>query len=750
MFSKLKNVDNQPEKLYLNRDFVLIRDGIPLTYYPDYLSREYRVKFANILSTLLVLVLFVSILGCGEDEEIPTKDPKEVAGDSITTIPTSQKSGGKSNEGKPERIVWLKIEEDGVYEAVKDCDQEFENWGQVKKQRLIVVKVLDAYGEGVPNVRVDWVLNRWCDAVGDIIETDDPGFKMAPAFKADSALAPQIKIDNLFAVTFTNSKSETLEGRRKDGGNVAIGVGETWINIISNREGETEITAFCPAIKDEKGRIISAVRKWIDLDWKFPSDEETEVIDGKLSQRTIVTKLFRVDDEGNPPKRPVKVCYRILNDLNEGPEATFENGSETICVEEIDNEGRAVATIKLKHQPGNLKTGTNTIEAEIFLSAHGEEKCEYTVSQKFSQHWHCGPNFEITQKLVRSEISSDELESPASIGKLEEVQYNITVTNKSHCIAQDVILTYTFNAQILAFQGSDDGVYNNREVLWNLGDIKQGERRAVNVKLEARESSAGTINKAKVNYDVPPNDFITKVYLPELVISCEPSCDPNESIIRVKEQNIPEIKITVTNESSIARATEVRLEAVFSEKVEWRLPEPVRVNHSDSKTLIVKFSPKAEGDNTLYLRCEEWGEYKKEVLVVIEPAIEIVKFKDPAGPVTVGEETEIEVIIKNKGVVKVSIDQIIGKVPEEMEIKEVTTDKNIEKIDLHDGEAFTSSAFEIDAGAHVWLKPKIKVVKIEGVEDVDVVYFKITINYNSMGEIIPYSQEYSIIIEKKK
>ncbi|MBC8232474.1 hypothetical protein H8E77_23235, partial [bacterium] len=531
--------------------------------------------------------------------------------------------------------------------------------------------------EGVPNVRVDWVLNRWCDAVGDIIETDDTGFEVAPAFKADGALAPQIKINNLFAVTFTNSKRETLEGRRKDGGNVAIDVGETWINIISNREGETEITAFCPAINDQKRRIISAVTKWIDLDWKFPSDEETEVIEGKISQRTIVTKLSRVGDEGNPPERPVKVCYKILNDLNEGPEATFEDGSIEILKQ--TNEGRAVATIKLKHKPGNLKTGTNTIEAEIFLSAHGEEKCEYTVSQKFSQHWYCGPNFEVTQKLVRSEISSDELEYHASIGKLEEVQYNITVTNESHCIAQDVILTYIFDAKIFELQeGSNGGVYNGRKVLWNLGDIKQWDSRTVNVKLKAiKETVEDTKNTAEVNYDGPPNDFTTKVCLPELVISCE----PNESIIRVKEQDIPEIKITVTNISGIARATDIEVVDDFPEnilsfkhasdggelnrydddnyKIEW--PPDKLMESGDSKTLTVKFSPKAEGSgyNNIYLKCKEWGDdnFKPHsTLVVIEPAIEIVKFKGPEGTVTVGETADFEVVIKNKGVVKVSID----------------------------------------------------------------------------------------------
>lgn len=299
----------------------------------------------NSLSVLLMVVIVINvfIFGCGEDEEGPV-EVMNLLKDSVSINP--------EESGPPVQIVWTKINEDGSHEELK----EFEAFGKIKHRSTFIVRILDANGDPVPDERVEWTLNTWPDEVGDIVDTDDPGHRNIPEVQA----APQIKVDNKFAITFTNSENSIpsqLKGMGENG-EIVIRKGETWISINSTREGGTGVSAFATAIprNGEHPYEIFGVTHWVDLDWIFPESAINPINFCEVkNEHTFVTKLRRISKPSEVVSG-VKVRYSILS----GSDAIWQNGGKVIEVMSDEN-GEAKAAIELIHIEG----GENQILVEI-------------------------------------------------------------------------------------------------------------------------------------------------------------------------------------------------------------------------------------------------------------------------------------------------------------------------------------------------------------------------------------------------
>ena len=437
-----------------------------------------RSKVIHIsLSFLLMLLMAIGVLSCGENEEELAKPVSPV--ENPGTIVDPQEG---STLGPPAQIVWIRINElDG---SRVELLGDFEDCDQIKHQNTFIVRVLDANGEPVPGARVEWTLNTWPDGVGDIIETDDPGHNDIPEVQA----APQIKVDNQFAITFTDSEDSSppqLKGMGRDDGDILIREGETWITITSIREGDTDVTVFVPAIPrdGERSHKIFGVKHWIDLDWVFPDEqpdyEEENSINscvGGVNEHEFVTTLTRVSNP-NEFVPGVTVRYSILS----GPNAIWITSNEPVS----DGNGEASATIRLipSLETGELEPGEHEILVEILpvpLKRHGEVHDPGEVAGV------CGIRKEVTKRWFGPSLEISKTGPSEEICLLTDASYSITVTNSGDAIATNITVTDTFDTGTFQFVSADNGGTNTDGVVtWNIGNLDSGAGKTVGMMLGA-------------------------------------------------------------------------------------------------------------------------------------------------------------------------------------------------------------------------------------------------------------------------
>ena len=512
-----------------------------------------RSKVIHIsLSFLLMLLMAIGVLSCGENEEELAQPVSPV--ENPGTIVDPQEG---STLGPPAQIVWIRINElDG---SRVELLGDFEDCDQIKHQNTFIVRVLDANGEPVPGARVEWTLNTWPDGVGDIIETDDPGHNDIPEVQA----APQIKVDNQFAITFTDSEDSSppqLKGMGRDDGDILIREGETWITITSIREGDTDVTAFVPAIPrdGERSHKIFGVKHWVDLDWVFPNDQTNSInfCVGGVNEHTFVTTLTRVSNP-NEFVPGVTVRYSILS----GPNAIWITSNEPVS----DGSGVAMATIRLipSLETGELEPGEHEILVEILpvpLKRHGEVHDPGEVAGV------CGIRKEVTKRWFGPSLEISKTGPSEEICLLTDASYSITVTNSGDAIATNITVTDTFDTGTFQFVSADNGGTNTDGVVtWNIGNLDSGAGKTVGMVLGAIGigSSDNTAEVASAECVTAGPVVWTTVVVgpPELLITktgARVGLPPETSLI-VGLREVAVYEITVTNTSATCQATDVRI-----------------------------------------------------------------------------------------------------------------------------------------------------------------------------------------------
>ena len=160
------------------------------------------------------------------------------------------------------------------------------------------------------------------------------------------------KVDNKSAVSHTES-AEHRVGRGRD--EFTVGPGQTWCLVTSAVEGETTMTAYCPAINDwEKSRAYAKVT-WVEGDLRFPAPV-TARAGGDCTLNTSVQR---------PGDRPAgyRVRYRIVDGpaaaLTSGPDGEVDSVTEAVAPVEDDGTGRVRISQPLP------AAGTNRIAIEV-------------------------------------------------------------------------------------------------------------------------------------------------------------------------------------------------------------------------------------------------------------------------------------------------------------------------------------------------------------------------------------------------
>ncbi|MEW6356945.1 MAG: hypothetical protein AB1696_11495 [Planctomycetota bacterium] len=133
-------------------------------------------------------------------------------------------------------------------------------------EQTLIATVLDKEGKPSPGQRVEWLVCRSPNGVGEIIAVDESGL-----FLADRGA----KFDNANAITYTNQFDHALKKAREGGvdfdtllgkpGAQEMKKGQTWITISAAAPGETHIMAYAPGIGSPAKSKAFAVIRWAKI-----------------------------------------------------------------------------------------------------------------------------------------------------------------------------------------------------------------------------------------------------------------------------------------------------------------------------------------------------------------------------------------------------------------------------------------------------------------------------------------------------
>ncbi len=292
-----------------------------------------------------------------------------------------------------------------------------EAWSCIRDQQVFTASAMDATG-GVQGARVEFILNRFPEAVGDIVEVSGNG----PS-----------KVDNTFASVFTNAG------------------GQASATLTATRTGDTDVTAFVPAIQDSNAHKDFGVMHWVDGCPAFPGDAENPI---GFNHPMGVTVL-RVSDGSPVEGAPVR--WTVIDD---DPDAQFvgAEGDGNVIVARTDASG--VSNVILEQVSSII--GDNEVYIEVLT-----EDGQTMFSQSMVKNW-------------KSPILGLTATGPATAGLLRHVTYDIVVSNTGDFLATETVLTMELPAGLGFVSATPPATVANVEdglgqvVTWNLGEVAIG------------------------------------------------------------------------------------------------------------------------------------------------------------------------------------------------------------------------------------------------------------------------------------
>ena len=384
----------------------------------------------------------------------------------------------------------------------------------VKTQHTLVVTVLDQCGQPMPGQRVEWMLSRYPEAVGDIVAVDDQYgtgriAPMAAAFPGNNGN----KIDNQYAVSVTNWGPELLDAGNNhpyedENGvrlpDITVGPGETWLTITSTREGVTDIVIYVPGIRDGTKHKCWAKKIWADFNVDFPQSAVNTLPDDTHSFPVSITRM----DGSGIPGQPVEA------EILDGPNVTFTNGQRTM---ELDTDANGVADFNVRNSTG--ETGTNRIRLTAKGSFYGAECPRSTIVTK-------------TWLKAALEVDCRYPNGPtAAVGK--SFPKLITVRNTGDAPAENVMLEDTPQGGMTVADGSAFPM--------NLGTIAPGQvvTRTVNFMANSAGNYTNTVRVTSSTGNASASNTCP-IEITEGKLEITKVCDP------VKAQAGSEVRFVVT------------------------------------------------------------------------------------------------------------------------------------------------------------------------------------------------------------
>ena len=297
-----------------------------------------------------------------------------------------------------------------------------EDWNSIFDQHTFTVTVSGADGAPADGVEVELFLNRFGEAVGDIVSLDGENPR---------------KVDNYFGRVMTD------------------GSGQATLTITATRPGDTDVTAFVPQIMDNDTHKVFAVKHWVDMDVEFPSDSVNLV----GTDHPMLVRVNKVTD--GSPIADVNISWSVVD---ADPAATLDGGGESTATTTNAN-GESVVT--LRQVAPTL--GDNQVLIQILEAGTNKTMFSHTHTKQWQS-----PTLEVNK------------EGPPSLGLRKTAEYSVSVTNSGDTTATNVTLTDDLPEGLTFVSSTPEAASaSGSTVTWSLGDIPPGESVAVTMVLSA-------------------------------------------------------------------------------------------------------------------------------------------------------------------------------------------------------------------------------------------------------------------------
>lgn len=325
-----------------------------------------------------------------------------------------------------------------------------------------IVLVGSYVGENNEYLRVNEKIEWGLDGQGRFLTSNPSNLLNCCSIKND-------KENERARTTLTSNKLWRIHrGTETRSDDISILKGQTWMSLLSNQEGTSNVSIFAPNIDNWNNRTASAVVHWIDASFSFPSSRISP-----LGQPQYLTTIVLRKSDLSQGRQNWIVRYEILS----GPSAGFGPDMVKICEVLTDANGQAV--VALNQQESQM--GTNRILIQIFEPATTENP-RFLVDQKtISQSWTGSAFFNI------------QTEGPPQIKLGTNAAYSIYITNTTS-LPQNATIRMPIPAgtQFVASSSQPQALIENNNAIWVLNNVPA--RTTQKIQFELQVNTTDPIN----------------------------------------------------------------------------------------------------------------------------------------------------------------------------------------------------------------------------------------------------------------
>ncbi len=299
-----------------------------------------------------------------------------------------------------------------------------EDWNSIFDQHTFTVTVNSEDGSPANGVEVEVFVNRFPEAVGDLVSLDGENPR---------------KVDNFFGRVITDD------------------AGMARFTITATRPGDTDVTAYVPQIANDEDHKVFAVKRWVDMAVEFPADAVNLV----GTDHPMLVRLTKVTD--GSPIADVDVSWAIVDN---DPVAMVDGAPEAVLTTTNEN-GETVVTL----QQASPSIGDNQVLIQVLEADTNKTMFSHTHTKQWQS-----PTLEVDKQ------------GPDNLGLRKTAEFTVAVTNSGDTTATNVTLTdqlpvgLSFVSSDPAAASSDGS-----SVTWSLGDIPAGESATITMMLLATD-----------------------------------------------------------------------------------------------------------------------------------------------------------------------------------------------------------------------------------------------------------------------
>jgi len=484
----------------------------------------------------------------------------------------------------------------------------------VRTQHVLVARVRRPDGRPANHVQVEWILNRFPGAVGDIVDADD-----YPRMDC--------KFDNTYAMTVTHPVSRRLDmGTADPSDDIQLLPGETWITITSTRPGDTDVTAFCRRIHNWRKHKAFAVKHWIELGAKWPPD----AVNLAGSNHVMTTIVYRPGTGQGLAGQSVR--WTIADN---DPPALFVESNGPRATTKTGADGRATVTLK-QVRPA---AGDNQILIEVVGGA-GKVLGRGMATKRWVL-----PQLTITKS------------GPATASVGQTIPFTMVVANTGNTNATEVAVVDTLPPQMEYLGAEPAGGLAGRNFTWSLGTLKPGESRQVVLSLRAR-TPGDAINRARVQCRegaAAQAEARTTIGAPSLEVTKTGPATVNlgtgvpYTIVVSSTGNTPASGVVLTDQipAGMSYASSDPPGAIQGQAVRWDLgamPPGAR----RAVTLVAKANQPGRQENVAVVTSTEGAEARATAVTVVQQ-IDLLLQKTGPAQLALGQNGTYQVTVRNPG-----------------------------------------------------------------------------------------------------